>query len=149
MILSSSSDSDDSSDTSLSGSQSEEESGADEDSIEWLLSQGKKGHLHLLATDNTSDGWLTRCNRQLVSPEYGLGISQAATTDHMWSPRCFAKLPPILQKWWMQHRTQSSSSDTPVRDEDQGDLEVVNSSPESDPCLVISQDVDMSLDDEL
>ena len=71
---------------------------ADEDQIEWQLSKGKKGHLHIVDTDNPE---CTLCGRHLAQPEIGKGMTNAMATGHQWSPRCLSKLhPEVYQKWF-------------------------------------------------
>ena len=70
----------------------EEEPGAD---IQWQLSQGKKGCLHLVIGDAG-----LRCGRNLRHPELGLGLKDALATGKDWSPRCKAALLDDEKKWW-------------------------------------------------
>ena len=61
--------------------------------IEWQLSKGAKGHLHLACTHDT-------CGRSLRGQSHGVGLSQAFSLRMKWSPRCFAGLPKHAQAWW-------------------------------------------------
>ena len=61
--------------------------------IEWQISKGCKGHIHLACTHNT-------CGRTLRCPTQGRGLSQAYSSQLKWSPRCFAGLSKHAQAWW-------------------------------------------------
>jgi len=58
--------------------------------LPWLLSKGRKGHLHLCSEEG---GSRTLCGRNLRRPESGSGLEDAIATDKRWSPRCFGALP--------------------------------------------------------
>ena len=88
--------------TSASEDSDEDQDAAAEDEIfpaetaklNWQLSSGKHGRLHLL------DGLCLHCSRVLRRPEEGRGLSQALATGRLWSPRCWAALSPAAQQWW-------------------------------------------------
>ena len=61
--------------------------------ITWQLAKGSCGKLHLCGMDSLI------CGRVLISPEVGVGLSQAFATERMWSPRCQAALPPSARLW--------------------------------------------------
>ena len=78
-----------------SGSDSDDSvSDFDDPPVEWSLSRGQKGHLHLHV-----EGGLACC-RTLSLPEQGSGIRGAWASGRQWSPRCQKALPPRLAKWW-------------------------------------------------
>ena len=61
--------------------------------LEWQLSSGSKGCLHLVVK-----GQLV-CGRVLRRPELGRGLSEATSAGRPWSPRCKAKLPVSALQW--------------------------------------------------
>jgi len=65
--------------------------------INWQLSQGKKGCLHLTGEDPD----YTQCGRCLKGPKTGLGIANAASTGAKWSPRCFQALSSQACEAWL------------------------------------------------
>ena len=69
--------------------------------MQWLLSKGRHGHLHICKPlQLQTKRWHTHCNRGLKDPEVGVGLQDAFSTGRSWSPRCFSHLPPKLQKAW-------------------------------------------------
>jgi len=61
--------------------------------VEWLLSRGSGGRLHLQGDPTKSEyGRATACNRVLTRPEYGKSLQDALAADAKWSPRCWAML---------------------------------------------------------
>ena len=66
------------------------------DDLEWLLSKGKKAHLHLMGAPR--DGQIcSACGRRLRQPGTGVGLEEALSSSAPWSPRCWAKLPEDWQ----------------------------------------------------
>eukprot|EP00439_Symbiodinium_sp_Y106_P041843 s864_g5.t1 len=99
-----------SSSSSSPTSDSDGESTVDTDpsEVQWLLSKGCKGHLHLckpLALQ--SKRWHTVCNRGLSMPEVGKGLEDALDTGRHWSPRCFRALPSACQARWQEMQCAS------------------------------------------
>ena len=90
------------SDRSSSVDSSSESSAApiveNDDLLEWQLSGGKKGHLHLVNADDPNK---TMCGRRLHNPEIGKGIEAARKTGRSWSPRCLAHLSPSIYERWL------------------------------------------------
>ena len=69
--------------------------------VQWLLSKGRQGHLHLCKPLHLqTTRCFTRCNRGLRDPEVGVGFVDAFSAGKPWSPRCFQALSPDLQKAW-------------------------------------------------
>ncbi len=82
------------------------------ENLVWLRAKGARGKLHLAASmtgglsdDETPELSLatatrvrTPCGRLLRGPSTGVGIADVA--DGAWSPRCWDKLPPAVQKAW-------------------------------------------------
>ena len=62
--------------------------------IEWQLSKGNNGMLHLKGIDGLA------CGRHLHSPEEGTSVSWASQTGRRWSPRCWLALPTSARDWW-------------------------------------------------
>ena len=87
-----------SSSSASSSSDTDEDPDGEKDAIlanlPWCVSQGARGHLHLVDCEKLA------CGRKLSRPESGFGISQALTSNRQWSPRCFAALPQCAQEWW-------------------------------------------------
>ncbi len=85
--------------SSSSGSSASEElsdnvSESEVERVQWLLSAGKRGHIHLMGEGRDKSGrWLTQCSRKLHNPQMGVGLAEAESTAMPWSPRCKAKLP--------------------------------------------------------
>ena len=63
--------------------------------VQWKISTGKKGCVHIL----TKDGVLA-CGRTLRGPDEGVGLSQAYNSGRPISPRCFKALSSAGQRWW-------------------------------------------------
>ena len=70
--------------------------------ISWLLSNGKKGCLHVA---HPSEPFHTLCNRKLARPLEGVGLQDALDTGHSWSPRCHAALSQFQKDWWKNAHT--------------------------------------------
>ena len=69
--------------------------------VQWLLSKGKKGHLHLRDTCGGEGARvLTLCGRKLADPEEGSGMACARMTSAEWPPRCWARLLRASMKCW-------------------------------------------------
>ena len=88
-------------DTSLDDTASDNEEVCDAkdspEQVEWLLSKGKKGCLHI-RTDRDSP--LTLCGRTLRLPENGQGMELALQCNRQWSPTCKASLSSQQKSWW-------------------------------------------------
>ena len=61
--------------------------------VQWELSGGRNGHLHLVV-----NGMLS-CGRTLSRPQEGTGLEEAHRTGHIWSPRCKANLLEEDLEW--------------------------------------------------
>ena len=86
--------------TSVDDTASEKEvcvAGDAPEEVEWLLSKGQKGCLHIKAGLDTS---LTLCGRTLRLPENGQGMQLALQCSREWSPRCKASLSSQQKHWW-------------------------------------------------
>ena len=66
--------------------------------IDWLMSKGAQGCLHIASE---SEIGITSCGRRLRFPEEDLGMQRALETGRSWSPRCFSKLTEAQRKWWV------------------------------------------------
>eukprot|EP00435_Cladocopium_sp_Y103_P072039 s1255_g39.t1 len=78
---------------------------ADSSEVQWLLSKGPKGHLHICKPlQLQTKRWHTQCNRGLKDPDIGVGLEDAFSTGRQWSPRCFSSLPKQLQNIWQDMR---------------------------------------------
>jgi hypothetical protein len=74
--------------------------------VQWQLSQGSRGHLHLVVGDQD-----LACGRTLHRPECGRGLESALATGRQWSPRCKrALLDPEVNWWNSAHKVQPSDS---------------------------------------
>ena len=87
---SASSDSDSDSSESVSTGSTEQ---TDSSNVQWVLSKGRKGHLHLCRPLQLQvKRWRTMCNRGLCTPDLGTGLEDAFSTGKAWSPRCYQTL---------------------------------------------------------
>ena len=80
-----------------SGSSSSAYSMKEMDEVQWLRSQGGKGHLHLAGT--VREGRLhTVCGRRLRMPDVGVGVAESVGAGAPWSPRCWGRLPHLARR---------------------------------------------------
>jgi len=95
--------SDDSHSSSTSSSSSESSnSEPSTDQVEWILSKGACGRLHI--ADLLEGDGRTACGRCLARPQIGTSIQLALSTDKQWSPRCFKLLKDADRSEWISAR---------------------------------------------
>ena len=63
--------------------------------LEWQISTGKKGCVHIVNHDLS-----LACGRTLKCPETGVGLSQAYSSGRPMSPRCFNAMSKAAKRWW-------------------------------------------------
>ena len=68
------------------------------EALEWLLSKGKTGRLHIAGdSECLGECGVTRCGRNLRSLEAGQGVEAALATRRKFSPRCYAALGALTR----------------------------------------------------
>ena len=79
----------------------------DLESVQWLQSKGKQGHLHLLGPI-VNGRMTTRCGRRLHGAMPGHGMEEAVGTGAPWSPRCLCRLPKAARKHFKDFAPEST-----------------------------------------
>ena len=72
------------------------------DVLDWQMSRGSKGCLHIR---DSCERRKTACGRQLFMAEEGTGLDSALATGRSWSPRCWNSLTSSEKLWWREAQT--------------------------------------------